>query len=75
MYERPESYQGSKHALPAPVPQAQVSLSKGLPCLPWRARPGSEVEGITAKDDPRITPVGKWLRQAKLNELPQMGTD
>jgi lipopolysaccharide/colanic/teichoic acid biosynthesis glycosyltransferase len=29
-------------------------------------------EKITAQDDPRITPVGKWLRQAKLNELPQL---
>ena len=28
---------------------------------------------ITAQDDPRITPVGKWLRTTKLNELPQLG--
>jgi lipopolysaccharide/colanic/teichoic acid biosynthesis glycosyltransferase len=27
---------------------------------------------ITAQDDPRITPVGKWLRDTKLNELPQL---
>jgi len=53
MYERPESYEGAKHALPAPVPQAQVS----------------EVEGITAEDDPRITPMGRWLRQARLTPL------
>ncbi len=26
---------------------------------------------ITGLDDPRITPVGKWLRDTKLNELPQ----
>lgn len=27
---------------------------------------------VTAQNDPRITPVGKWLRDTKLNELPQL---
>ena len=27
---------------------------------------------ITAQDDPRITPMGKWLRDTKINELPQL---
>jgi len=27
---------------------------------------------ITAKDDPRITPFGHWLRESKLNEIPQL---
>lgn len=28
--------------------------------------------GVTAQDDPRITHTGKWLRDTKLNELPQL---
>lgn len=27
---------------------------------------------ITARDDLRITPIGKWLRDTKVNELPQL---
>ena len=34
----------------------------------YQDNPGSP---ITIKDDPRVTPFGKYLRQTKLNELPQ----
>lgn len=27
---------------------------------------------VTAQDDPRITPTGRWLRDTKINELPQL---
>lgn len=27
---------------------------------------------ITTKDDPRVLPVGRWLRKTKINELPQI---
>jgi len=27
---------------------------------------------VTSEGDPHITPSGKWLRQTKLNELPQL---
>jgi len=27
---------------------------------------------VTARDDARVTPIGRWLRDTKLNELPQL---
>lgn len=34
--------------------------------------PAMESGMITLRNDPRVTPIGKWLRQSKLNELPQI---
>src|SRR4030042_4551462 len=27
---------------------------------------------VTGKDDPRVTPTGRWLRETKVNEMPQL---
>ncbi|MDZ4809724.1 MAG: sugar transferase [Bacteroidota bacterium] len=34
--------------------------------------PNMGLGDVTVRKDPRITPVGKFLRQSKLNELPQL---
>ena len=34
--------------------------------------PGEEKKAWTVKNDPRVTPVGKFLRRTSLDELPQL---
>jgi lipopolysaccharide/colanic/teichoic acid biosynthesis glycosyltransferase len=34
--------------------------------------PGIGTGTVTVKDDPRVLPLGRWLRKTKINELPQL---
>ncbi len=61
-----------------PVLYRQTRLTKGgeeFRLLKFRTMvPGSEFEGprLVAKDDSRVTTVGRWLRRTRMDELPQL---
>jgi lipopolysaccharide/colanic/teichoic acid biosynthesis glycosyltransferase len=66
-----------KRASPGPVFFAQRRIGKdGKPfrMLKFRtmhANASAEAESPRKADDPRITPIGRWLRRFSLDELPQ----
>lgn len=37
-----------------------------------RVEAGRNADGVTAQDDARVTPVGRWLRRFHIDELPQL---
>lgn len=64
---------------PGPVFYRGLRLGRGgrrfhiLKFRTMREEPASYAgPGVTAQDDPRVTPLGRWLRDTKLNELPQL---
>ncbi len=68
-----------KHESPGPVFYRGPRMGKNgkiFQILKFRTmfeRPESyQGARITARDDNRITPLGRWLRNTKLNELPQL---
>jgi lipopolysaccharide/colanic/teichoic acid biosynthesis glycosyltransferase len=68
-----------KHESPGPIFYSGWRMGKGgEPFRIWKFRTMYEAPTsyggpvITAMDDKRITPFGRWLRDTKINELPQL---
>jgi lipopolysaccharide/colanic/teichoic acid biosynthesis glycosyltransferase len=65
-----------KHDSPGPVFYAARRVGRnGVPFTMYKFRTMvTDAAGppVTASDDPRITRAGRWLRSAKLDELPQL---
>ena len=68
-----------KRDSPEPVIYRGMRLGRGgkpFPILKFRTMREEAASyaspPLTAEDDPRITPLGKWLRDTKLNGMPQL---
>jgi lipopolysaccharide/colanic/teichoic acid biosynthesis glycosyltransferase len=66
-----------KRSSPGPALFRQERVGRGgrtFNCVKLRTmRLGAEAMGtVTTKGDERVTPVGRWMRQYKLDEMPQL---
>ena len=67
-----------KVKMPGPVFYRAERIGKGGKPFPmWKFRSmrvGADKVGprITTKDDERVTPLGRWLRKSKIDEIPQL---
>ena len=68
-----------RHSSPGPIIYSQERIGQyGIPFTIYKFRTmGTQAEAdgvphITLDNDPRITPIGRWMRRYRLDELPQL---